>query len=214
MSHVAPENLNISLEPHLLDALRDLREVVPHDLDDILRQYTALPPPQTIPYSVLRSLSQWATTTGCETLKSHSPPLNPHAYAMIALLAGTTTSPERNFGTYLAPQNPEEIEAARSAERKSITALLNGLLSVLGSGFAVWWAADRLGWKNEWRVLLALFISIVVAVAEAVLYLIWESRISRSRSKRTKPRRVIKQLERGNNSDSTVAGLEEELATI
>ncbi|KAG6890970.1 hypothetical protein C0992_011729 [Termitomyces sp. T32_za158] len=214
MDNVAPYNLNISLEPHLLDALRDLQAVVPRDLDDTLRQYTNSTPPLTIPYSVLRSLSQWATTTGCETLRSHSPPLNPHAYAMIALLAGTTTSPERNFGTYVPPQDPEEIQAAKSAERKSITALLNGLLSVLGSGFAVWWAADRLGWKNEWRVLLALFTSIVVAVSEAVLYLIWQSRISQSRSKRTKPRHRVKPLERYNNPDGTEAKTKEVPATI
>ncbi len=32
---------------------------------------------------------------------------------MIALLAGTTTSPERKFGSYAPPKDPEEIEAER-----------------------------------------------------------------------------------------------------
>ncbi|KAG5721343.1 hypothetical protein E4T56_gene13000 [Termitomyces sp. T112] len=214
MSNVKPtDNLNISLEPHLVDALRDLRPVVPHDLADTLSQYTASTPPPTIPYSVLRSVSQWASTTGRETLRLRSPPLDPHAYSMVTLLAGTTTSPERNFGTYVPPQDPEEIEAAKSAERKSITSLLNGLLSVLGSGFAVWWAADKLRWKNEWRVLLALFASIVVAVAEAVLYLIWQSRLSNS--KRTKPRhKVRRQLEKNNDFNGTETSSKEKPATI
>ncbi|KAH0582939.1 hypothetical protein H2248_010838 [Termitomyces sp. 'cryptogamus'] len=161
MSNVKPtDNLNISLEPHLVDALRDLRPVVPHDLADTLSQYTASTPPPTIPYS-----------------------------------------------------DPEEIEAANSAERKSITSLLNGLLSVLGSGFAVWWAADKLRWKNEWRVLLALFASIVVAVAEAVLYLIWQSRLSNS--KRTKPRhKVRRQLEKNNDFNGTETSSKEKPATI
>ncbi|KAG6891266.1 hypothetical protein C0995_008518 [Termitomyces sp. Mi166 len=216
MSDVKPtDNLNISLEPHLLDTLRGLQAVVPHDLADTLGQYTASAPPLTIPYSVLRSVSRWALTTGRETLRSHSPPLDPHAYSMVALLAGTTTSPERNFGTYVSPQDPEEIEAAKSAERKSITALLNGLLSVLGSGYAVWWAADKLRWKNEWRVLLALFAAIVVAVAEAVLYLVWQSRLSQSRSKRTKPRhKITHQLKRDDDFIGPEASSKEELATI
>ncbi|KAG6910233.1 hypothetical protein DXG01_012368 [Tephrocybe rancida] len=215
MSNEKPtDDLNISLESHLVDSLRYLQAVLSKDLADTLSSYiTSSPPPTTIPYSVLRSVSQWAQTTGREALRLHSPPLDPHAYTMIALLAGTVTSPERNFGTYVPPQDPEELEAAKSAERKSITALLNALLSILGSGFAVWWAADKLRWKNEWvrrtaflthsttdsvlqqRVLLALFAAIVVAVAEAVLYLIWQSRRSQSKSKRTKPRHRVRRVQ-------------------
>ncbi|KAG6824920.1 hypothetical protein H0H93_001360 [Arthromyces matolae] len=140
---------------------------------------------------MLRSVSQWAQKN-VESLRSQSPPLDPNAYSMVALLAGTMTSPERNFGAYQQPQDPEEIAAVKIAERKSITAIFNGLLSIFGVGFAVWWAADKLGWKNEWRVLLALFAAIVVAIAEAALYLIWQSRLERSKSKRTKPRHQIR----------------------
>ncbi|KAG6865708.1 hypothetical protein C0991_012524 [Blastosporella zonata] len=198
--------LCVSLESHLVDSLRPLQAVVPKDIADTLSPYTASSPPPTIPYSVLRAVSQWAQSTGLEILRSNSPPLDPHVYTMIALLAGTTTSPQRNFGTYEPPQDPEEIEAAKSAERRSITALLNALLSVLGSGFAVWWAADKLRWKNEWRVLLALFSAIVVAVAEAVLYLIWQSRRSQSKAKRTKPRHRTRRVQ--SKRDDELSGSE------
>jgi len=185
------EDLNISLEPHLVDTLTPLRAIVSPELAKTLAIYTALPPPPTIPYSILQSISQWARSTGLETLRSQSPPLDPHAYSMISLLAGTTTSPERKLGTFVPPKELEEIETAKAAERKSITALLNALLSIFGCGFAVWWAADMLRWKNEWRVLLALFAAIMVAAAEAVLYLIWQSRRWPSTSKRVKSRHKV-----------------------
>ena len=76
--------------------------------------------------------------------------MRPHDYSMVSLLAGTTSSPEGKFGTYIPPKEPEQIEAERANERKSITALLNALLSIGGVGFAAWWAADKTGWRNEW----------------------------------------------------------------
>jgi hypothetical protein len=69
---------------------------------------------------------------------------------MVSLLAGTTTSPERKFGAYTPAKEPEELEAEKKKERKAITALLNALLSIGGSGVATWWAADKTGWQNEW----------------------------------------------------------------
>ncbi|KAG5647903.1 hypothetical protein DXG03_007827 [Asterophora parasitica] len=208
MSTVKPtEDLNVSLEPHLLEALRPLRDIASPELTTNLSLYTSSSPPPTISYLVLHSVAQWArTTTGVDTLRSQLPPLDPNAYSMIALLAGTTTSPELNLGTYVPPQAPEEIEAARVAERKQITTLVNGLLSIVGSAFAVYWAADKLRWKNEWKVLLALFAGIVVAVAEAVLYLIWQSRRSQStapkRAARKKPRRRVLQDRKDDGLDS------------
>ncbi|KAG5635087.1 hypothetical protein H0H81_012486 [Sphagnurus paluster] len=196
MSDTKPtEDLNISLEAHLIDALRPLEAITPAELSKTLSSYTCTPPPATIPYSVLQTVFKWARMTP-HVLRAHSPPLDPNAYLMVSLLAGTTTSPERKLGTYVPPTDPQELEAARAAERKSITALLNALLSILGAGVAVYWAAERLRWKNEWRVLLALFAAIVVAVAEAGLYLIWQSRrAARSTSHRhTKPasrRRIV-----------------------
>jgi len=53
--------------------------------------------------------------------------------------------------------------------------------------FAAWWAADKTGWRNEWRVLFALFAAIVVAIAEAGLYMIWQY----STSKRLQPKKKL-----------------------
>lgn len=144
------ERLNLSLEPHLVDALRPISPIISSELAESLRPYVSSTPPATIPYSIVASISQWARTTGRETLSSQSPPLDPQTYSMISLLAGTTTSPERKYGEYTPVKEPEELEAEKMRERKTITALVNALLSVLGSGFAAWWAADKTGWKDEW----------------------------------------------------------------
>ena len=207
MTDVVPlDQLNISLEPHLIDTLRLVLPVVSTDLAPILTPYLSSDPPSTIPYAVLRRLSQWARSTGCDTLREQSPPLDPQAYTMVALLAGTTTSPERKFGDFTPARDPADVQAERNKERKTITAILNAILSVLGSGFAAWWAADKTGWKNEWvgklvfsydlrlvrflqRVLFGLSVAILVAVAEAALYLIWQEWRSDPASKRARLRR-------------------------
>lgn len=130
---------------------------------------------------------------------------------MIALLAGTRTSPERKFPagspvTRLDGRALSIEDVKRNLDdRRAVTAVLNALLSILGSGAATWWAAERLAWKDEWvclpprspqrifadgfpfqKVLLALLVAMVVAISEAVLYLIWDGR----RSKRKPPPRV------------------------
>ena len=151
MTDVVPlDQLNISLEPHLIDTLRPVVPIASADLASTLTPYLSSDPPSTIPYAVLRHLSQWARTTGCDTLRKQSPPLDPQAYTMVALLAGTTTSPERKFGDFAPARDPADVQAEKNKERKTITAILNALLSILGSGFAAWWAADKTGWQNEW----------------------------------------------------------------
>jgi len=62
--------------------------------------------------------------------------------------------------------------------------LLNAILSIVGSAFATWWAAEKIGWRNEWRVLLALFVAILVAVSEGVLFLLWQSRAEAAKRRR------------------------------
>ena len=199
MTDVVPlDQLNISLEPHLIDTLRPVLPIASADLAPILAPYLSSDPPSTIPYAVLRRLSQWARTTGCDALREQSPPLDPQAYTMIALLAGTTTSPERKFGDFTPARDPADVQAERNKERKTITAILNALLSVFGSGFAAWWAADKTGWRNEWvgktifsydlrlvpfmqRTLFGLSVAILVAVAEAGLYFVWQGRRSASK---------------------------------
>jgi len=179
-------DLNVSLERHLLHRLYPLPQIVPEELAEKLRSYLNDPPPSTIPHSVLQAVSQWSrTTTGIAALNSSSPSLDPHAYSMISLLAGAMTSPEGKFGEYVPRKRPEQLEAEKNKERKTITALINALLSIGGAAFATWWAAEKTGWRNEYRVLLALFVAIIVAASEAILYLIWQARQA-SRSKRTR----------------------------
>lgn len=142
-------DINISLEPHLVETLRPLYKLLPRELAQELQQYVSDTPPALIPYKILLSVSKWThTDDGQNTLKRKG--LNSTDYSMVALLAGTTTSPERNFGTYVPPKDPEEVEKERARERKAITALVNSVLSVGCVGFAAWWAGSRQGWKPEW----------------------------------------------------------------
>lgn len=144
-------DLNVSLERHLLHLLYPLPQIVPEELAENLRLYVNESPPSTIPHSVLQAVSRWSrTTTGISALNSSSPSLDPHAYSMISLLAGATTSPEGKFGAYVPPKQPEQLEAEKTRERKTIAALTNALLSIGGAAFATWWAADKTGWRNEY----------------------------------------------------------------
>ena len=71
---------------------------------------------------------------------------------MLALLAGTRTSPGRRFPATDPGATPDPQAARRRelSDRRAVTALANALLSVGGAGVATWWAADRLHWRNEW----------------------------------------------------------------
>jgi hypothetical protein len=142
-------NIDISLETHLLDVLNPISPILPQYLASDLAQYLVNPPPPIIPYKTLLAISQWTRTTeGQKALQAHS--IKPHDYSMISLLAGTTSSPQGKFGTYIPPKEPEQIGAERANERRSITALINALLSIGGVAFAAYWAADKTGWRNEW----------------------------------------------------------------
>lgn len=147
--HTMPtDDLNVSLEPHLLDVLRPLASLLPPPINDQLQSSIS---GDTIPVSLLRAISQWSSSPdGKDRLRAHDPSLNPSSYSMVSLLAGVKTSPERKFGTYNPPPEPEELAQRQKRERKEITALLNALLSIFAAGFAVWWAADILYWKPQW----------------------------------------------------------------
>ena len=159
MSNEPP--LNVSLEPHLAEALTEALRILPDTIASDVK--AALDSPRTpvkdvadgaytgglISYDLLHRVAQWAHSSDGEArLKEQK--LQPSAYSMVALLAGTRTSPERRFP---APDSP--ILSQELNDRRAITALLNALLSILGSGVAVWWAADRLRWAEEWVSLLA-----------------------------------------------------------
>ncbi|EMD38918.1 hypothetical protein CERSUDRAFT_47209 [Gelatoporia subvermispora B] len=179
-------NLNVSLEPHLEEALRPLPALLPRPLASQLNEALAAAAPndssdtsdakRLIPYNVVHSISRWAhTPSGASALEAHNPPLSPSQYTMVSLLAGTLTSPDRAFPAPPPVVSHESIRKRQLGDRQAITALLNALLSIGGSGVATWWAAERLQWQAEWRVLLALFVAVVVALSEAILYLIWTS---------------------------------------
>ncbi|KIP08817.1 hypothetical protein PHLGIDRAFT_361177 [Phlebiopsis gigantea 11061_1 CR5-6] len=212
-------DVNISLEQHLVETLEPLVPVLPDDISADLSAVlgaasnashtpsSAPPPPSAhdtawsqplIRHSLLSTISTWTRTAeGRKALTSHRPPLDPNSYAMVALLAGTRTSPEKKF-----PVVPVPIPGADARkelnDRRAVTAVFNALLSIFGAGAATWWAADRLRWKDEWKALLALAAAIVVASSEAILYLIWSSRRSNST-----PR-----VARGTRKESRIAAVE------
>lgn len=146
-------DLNISLEPHLADTLRPLLLLLPPELASQLTPVVLPsegPLPNTISYSLLGTISAWARSpNGEESLAAHDPPLRPADYSMIALLAGTRTSPERRFPAHVARGDDAEGRKAYS-DRRAVTDVFNALLSIGSSGAATWWAAGRLAWKDEW----------------------------------------------------------------
>ncbi|KAI0708876.1 hypothetical protein C8T65DRAFT_207211 [Cerioporus squamosus] len=217
--------LNVSLEDHLADTLRPLLTLLPEPLAAELNQVldsappasstpsprmpppqASVPPSRTISYDLLTAISKWSRSPpGQRALASHQPPLPAQDYSMVALLAGTRTSPERKF-PHIATSTALVDEAARRRElgdRRAVTAVLNALLSIVGSGLATWWAAGRLAWRDEWKVLLALFVAILVASSEGILYLIWEDRrTKRSRSGKTvRFTRTTRQTDKKHDAD-------------
>jgi hypothetical protein len=175
-------DLNVSLEPHLIEILHPLVSVLPQDLsaqlssalDIAALHLSAESELSTAPissngstfyarplirYSLLSAISSWARSTdGRGALSRRDPPLDPSSYAMVSLLAGTQTSPEKTFPH--EPRKPDSGEVARKEvnDKRAVTAIFNALLSILGSGAATWWAADRLKWKDEWVRLLFVYV--------------------------------------------------------
>ncbi|KAH9995594.1 hypothetical protein BJV77DRAFT_1094131, partial [Russula vinacea] len=123
---------------------------------------------------------------GCRGTRVENPPLDPLAYNMVALLAGTRTSPNKKFPQMPHPSSRSEIAARDISDRRAIVAVLNALLSVICTGAATWWAAQRTGWRDEWKVLLSLLAATIVAISEVGLYIIWESRRRRRQPAKTK----------------------------
>ena len=141
------DELNVSLEHHLLEALSPLPNLLPDDLAAELSTYIS-PPSSVIPYSMLLKISRWSRSpAGLEALERSSS--DPQSYAMVSLLAGTRTSPEKKFPAYVA-KDPE-VESRRVAnERKAVSTVVNGVLSVAGTGFATWRASEHTGLQLEW----------------------------------------------------------------
>jgi hypothetical protein len=146
---MTPE-LSISLTEHLLSLLLPLSPHLPSDLYTKLAPYledtkveacadvSTVP---TIPYTLLLDLSRWVRTANVAEIDSRR-------YTMLNLLAGSTTSPNAHFTPY-EPATAEDEGRRAKEERRAITALLNGLFSVVGSGAAVWMVTENRGWSVE-----------------------------------------------------------------
>ncbi|KAL0953517.1 hypothetical protein HGRIS_004741 [Hohenbuehelia grisea] len=202
-----PGDINVSLEQHLIDTLDPLQPLLPPELTSQLQSYIAEPRSRTIPYDILLQISKWTRQPNNRDALDAAK-LDLHAYNMVSLLAGATTSPERNFPPAPPSIDPAEEAANRKYERKALTALVNALLSIGGSAAAAWWASDKTGWSDEWRVLLSLCVAFVVAASEGILYLIWQSRASKSTPSQRARRRKYRALHKKDAPDSPVASLE------
>ncbi|KAF8557776.1 hypothetical protein OG21DRAFT_1456936 [Imleria badia] len=172
--------LNVSLEPHLRDALVVLLRILPEETSQQLtsrlssEEKTAVVP--VIPYELILKISRWCqTTNGKAALQACSPPLDPQSYMMVSLLAGTRTSPEKHFPPYAA-KDPEEDQRLQTKNKKAIATLVNAVLSVVGTGVATWFASEHTRMRLEWRALSAVCAALVIAFTEIVLYMIWDSR--------------------------------------
>jgi len=86
------------------------------------------------------------------------------------------SSPDKKFPQLSHSSDRSENAARDISDRKAIIAVLNALLSVICTGAATWWAAQRTGLRDEWKVLLSLLAATIVAISEIGLYIIWDSR--------------------------------------
>ncbi|KAJ1306882.1 hypothetical protein OPQ81_007867 [Rhizoctonia solani] len=174
----------ISVPEHLWETLLPLLklDIEPPELQTSLREHIKPTIEDTlteVPYDLITGIAKWSgSEKGKENLKQEG--LDPSSYSLIPLLAGTTFAPSSKPPPLPAP------ERDHTEDRRAISALINGLFSIVGVGFAAWWASGNLYWRNEMRVLLALAASIIVAISEGVLYLIWSSHVEKRKQQQTR----------------------------
>ncbi|KAF9648888.1 hypothetical protein BDM02DRAFT_3114750 [Thelephora ganbajun] len=190
--------VNISFTHDLADRLEPLKRILPVYLaapipllptslspsTAVTTSDSATTPTPTVPYSLLYSISKWTRTEeGAAALAADS--LNPRSYEMVSLLAGSTTSPDRKFPPHKAEINDPLADTRREIDdRRTVVTLINALLSIGGSGTATWYATGAAGWQNEWRALFSLTLALLVAIAEGVLFVLWNSRRSKAKGNR------------------------------
>jgi hypothetical protein len=200
--------LNVSLEHHLLELLNALPTILPDDLAVELSAFISPSSSTVIPYYILLKISQWSRSpVGLKALQSSS--LDPQSYSMISLLAGTRTSPEKKFPAYVA-KDPEIERRQAANDKKAVSTVVNGVLSVAGTGFATWWASERTGLRLEWRALFATSVALVVALAEIILYMIWDSRRSTKKTERaprilSRNEKLVEDSDQADTVDATAA---------
>ncbi|KAG1804525.1 uncharacterized protein BJ212DRAFT_1284281 [Suillus subaureus] len=204
--------LNVSLEHHLLEVLNALLTILPDDLAAELSAFISSSSSSSsstlIPYYILLKISQWSRSpAGLKALQSSS--LDPQSYSMVSLLAGTRTSPEKKFPAYVA-KDPETERRQAANDKKAVSTVVNGVLSVAGTGFATWWASERAGMRLEWRALFATSVALVVALAEIILYMIWDSRRSTKKTERaprilSRNEKLVEDSDKADIVDATAA---------
>ncbi|KAI9633998.1 uncharacterized protein MKK02DRAFT_28727 [Dioszegia hungarica] len=159
-------------------------------------------PPPTIDEEVLVALSKWASTgIGRVTLKRKG--LDPDAYSLISLLAGTEVylppavlarlraadnpdKPDPFLPSYLSAK-PPSLGSEYRALTRNLASTLNILFSIFGSAGAVYAAGvSGAGYSRETALLLAILAAVVVAVAEGVLYWIFKVRLRKGREESAK----------------------------
>ncbi|KZT53420.1 hypothetical protein CALCODRAFT_501164 [Calocera cornea HHB12733] len=212
----------VSLPEHLRETLLALLELPPppvltDDLAAQLRPYVTPPgadpaPPSlpapvkpTIPYNLLSQISKHVRSPCCrQALEAHA--LDPREYEMIALLAGVKTI------TTATADPPRDTDTARkhaarqwAEDRRALSAVVNGLFSIGGVGFAAWYAAGSAGYRDEWRALIALFAGLVVAASEGILFVIWQDRAEKRRSRdRARDERKARLPEKAREKDDHI----------
>ncbi|KAL5492359.1 hypothetical protein ACEPAI_3806 [Sanghuangporus weigelae] len=180
--------VTVSLESHLALSLRPLLSVLPPELCSNLAAELDL---VEIHYDLLTQISRWARSDAGQA-RLRAAQLNPRNYDnMVSLLAGTRTSPSSKPPPDMPPDSESRVQRERN-DRKALVAVMNGLLSIGCAGGAVWWAADRSGWRDEWKVLLALMVATIVGVSETILFLIWQSRSSPSEPRHYQRQQMLK----------------------
>lgn len=139
-----------SFEPDLQETLRSLLPVLPPNKASSLKGYLIKGKYETkpeVPYDFLRDISRWVQTNS-DTNAFKEANLKAVDYSMIALLAGSMSSPRSTF-----PPMERKSSVGRetfSQSTKEITTLLNCAITVVGAGVAAWFASSRTGWGNEW----------------------------------------------------------------
>jgi len=138
----------VSLPPHLHSNLSSLNSLLPEDIK------TKLSPILTgnvteISYSILQDISKWARTESARS-QLQAASLDPNDYTLIAMLAGTITSPSSKLPPYVPPPDPAQQAKKAKEDRNAIVAILNALLSIGCVGYAAWWASRNTSWRDEW----------------------------------------------------------------
>lgn len=219
--------MTVSLEPHLADALTALLPLLPSGLSSELSQELNK---KEIRYGLVAEISRWCRSDeGAAALKERD--MHPTSYSTISLLAGTVTSPSSRLPPHDPPESSEQKSLREWNDRKALTAVVNGLLSVGCTGGAAWWAADKSGWRDEWvsvasycmanellivrhvqKVLLAFIVAAIVGLSETVLFMIWQSKYSGTTSQK-KHRSAVKTRNKKDDGETPVLSGSSEVTT-